>query len=188
MAISSGSSVFFSASDDRLYILWEVRKGHPRSARRIHVCDLQFSGRAVLNLVRSSLFFPIGYPLSRFDYAHSHLPVKSMLFQCAVCSHGGHQACYRRFYAEIPLALLPTPQAPSPGSPLRLPPRLYRSTSTSRSKDRESDDATDVVALDDGFDTSTVTPAPRQLMGHPCAAGCGHFCWVANFREEDEKP
>ncbi|KAF8461963.1 hypothetical protein DFH94DRAFT_52973 [Russula ochroleuca] len=106
-----------------------------------------------------------------------HLPVKSMLFQCAVCSHGGHQACYRRFYAEIPLALLSAPQAPSPGSPLKLPPRLYRSASTSRSKDRERDDATDIVAPDDLFDTSTVTPAPRQLMGHPCAAGCGHFCW-----------
>lgn len=20
----------------------------------------------------------------------------------------------------------------------------------------------------------------KQLMGHPCAAGCGHVCWVAN--------
>jgi hypothetical protein len=134
------------------------------------------------------LFFSaICYPLNVY-HACSHLPVKSMLFQCAVCSHGGHQACYRRFYAEIPLALLSAPQAPSPGSPLKLPPRLYRSASTSRSKDRERDDATDIVAPDDLFDTSTVTPAPRQLMGHPCAAGCGHFCWVANFREDDEKP
>jgi hypothetical protein len=120
----------------------------------------------------------------------SHLPVKSMLFQCAICSHGGHQACYRRFYAEIPLSLLPAPQAPSPGSPMKFPPRLYRSVSASRSKDRECDDATDIVAPDDSFDTSTVTPAPRELMGHPCARGCGHFCWVANFREDDvsEKP
>ena len=134
------------------------------------------------------LFFSaICYRLN-VEPACSHLPVKSMLFQCAVCSHGGHQACYRRFYAEIPLALLPAPHALSPGSPLKLPPRLYRSTSTSRSKDRERDDATDLVAPDDSFDTSTVTPTPRQLMGHPCAAGCGHFCWVANFREDDEKP
>ena len=121
----------------------------------------------------------------------SHLPVKTMLFQCAICSHGGHQACYRRFYTEIPLAVLPAPpQAPSSGSPMKFPPRLYRSASVSRSKDREGDDAADIVAPDDSFDTSTVTPAPRQLMGHPCAAGCGHFCWVANFREDDlpEKP
>jgi hypothetical protein len=116
--------------------------------------------------------FAIGYPLN-VEHARSHLPVKSMLFHRAVCSHGGYQACYRRFYAEIPLALLPAPQAPSPGSPLKLP-RLYRSISTSRSKDRKGDDATDIVAPDD---MSTVTPA-RQLMGYPCAAGCGHFCWV----------
>jgi hypothetical protein len=131
---------------------------------------------------------PFSSAIINVEHALSHLPVKSMLFQCAVCSHGGHQACYRRFYAEIPLALLPAPQAPSPGSPMKFPPRLYRSTSTSRSKDRECDDATDIVAPDDLFDTSTVTPAPRQLMGHPCAAGCGHFCWAANFREDDEKP
>ncbi len=68
---------------------------------------------------------------------------------------------------------------------MKFPPRHYRSASASRSKDRDSDDATDIVVLDDSFDTSTVTPAPRQLMGHPCAAGCGHFCWVANFREDD---
>ena len=68
---------------------------------------------------------------------------------------------------------------------MKFPPRHYRSASVSRSKDRESDEATDIVALDDSFDTSTVTHAPRQLMGHPCAAGCGHFCWVANFREDD---
>lgn len=135
-------------------------------------------------------FFFISLKQSTRKLILSHLPVKSMLFQCAICSHGGHQACYRRFYAEIPLALLPAPQAPSPGSPMKFPPRLYRSASVSRSKDRECDDATDIVVADDSFDTSTVTPAPRQLMGHPCAAGCGHFCWVANFREDDvpEKP
>ena len=135
-----------------------------------------------------ALLSAIGYTLN-LERSHSHLPVKSMLFQCAVCSHGGHQACYRQFYAEIPLALLSAPQAPLPGSPLKLPPRLYRSASMSRSKDRECDDATDIVVPDDLFDTSTVTPAPRELMGRPCAAGCGHFCWVANFREDDdEKP
>jgi hypothetical protein len=147
---------------------------------------------------RSAQFGTFFFLFYLFSFLHiidskhtlSHLPVKTMLFQCAICSHGGHQACYRRFYAEIPLALLPAPQSPSPGSPMKFPPRLYRSASVSRSKDREGDDATDIVALDDSFDTSTVTPAPRQLMGHPCAAGCGHFCWVANFREDDvpEKP
>jgi len=116
-----------------------------------------------------------------------HLPVKSILFQCAVCSHGGHQACYRRFYTEMPLVPLPPPPwSPSPGSPLKLPHRPCRSTS--RSKEKDHDEVTDIGVPDDSFDTATVAPAPRQLMGHSCAAGCGHFCWVANFREDDEKP
>jgi len=116
-----------------------------------------------------------------------HLPVKSMLFQCTICSHGGHQACYRRFYTEMPLALLPASSSPVLGSPLKLPPRSSGPGPTSRAKDGENDDVTDIVVPDDPFDTSTVPPAPRQLMGHACAAGCGHICWVANFRE-DEKP
>jgi hypothetical protein len=87
----------------------------------------------------------------------------------------------------MPLVLLPPPpRSPSPGSPLRLPLRPCRSTS--RSKDKDHDEAADIVVLDDSFDTATVAPSPRQLMGHSCAAGCGHFCWVANFREDDEKP
>jgi len=193
LPIPSERSFYFicsSASDYRLYVLWEVRKTHPCSARRFHVCNLQIPSSAVLNLVCFSSLSILIPPTIDSKHILSHLPVQSLLFQCAICSHGGHQACYRRFYGEIPLALLPAPQAPSPGSPMKFLPRHYRSASASRSKDRESDDATDIVAPDDSFDTSTVTPAPRQLMGHPCAAGCGHFCWVANFREDDmpEKP
>lgn len=45
--------IFSPASDDRLYILWEVRKAYPRSARRLHVCYLQIPGSTVLNLVCS---------------------------------------------------------------------------------------------------------------------------------------
>jgi WD repeat-containing protein 24 len=118
----------------------------------------------------------------------SHLPVKSMLFHCTVCSHGGHQACYRRFYAEMPLVVLPTPHPPSPASPLikqPVPPPPDRSAS--RSKDRGGDDVAD-IALDHSFDASTIVPpTPRTLMGHSCAAGCGHICWVANFRDDAEK-
>ncbi|KAI0003209.1 hypothetical protein BJV74DRAFT_812265 [Russula compacta] len=117
-----------------------------------------------------------------------HLPVKSMLFQCAVCSHGGHQACYRRFYAEMPLVHLPAPQSPSSaGSSLKFSaPRVCRSTS--RSKDRGCDDAIDIAVPDYAIDASAVVaPSPRQLMGHSCAAGCGHFCWVANFKEEETR-
>ncbi|KAI9433933.1 hypothetical protein H4582DRAFT_2112706 [Lactarius indigo] len=113
-----------------------------------------------------------------------HLPVKSMLFHCAICSHGGHQICYRRFYAKMPSVLLPTPLAPSPASPLKTHHRLARSTS--RSNYSEGDDIN--VPPDCSFETSTVTPASSsQLQGHPCAAGCGHFCWVTNLREDEEK-
>lgn len=110
-----------------------------------------------------------------------HLPVKSMLFHCAICSHGGHQNCYTQFYAKMPLVLLPTSLAPSTASPLKTHHRLARSTS------REGDDTT---ALPDcSFDTSTVTAASSsQLFGHPCAAGCGHICWVTNLSEDAEKP
>jgi len=136
------------------------------------------------------LLFPWLLPISQMliqNITNSHLPVKSMLFHCPVCSHGGHQACYRGFYTEMPLVLLPPPpRSPSPGSPLKLPHHPCRSTS--RSKDGDYEDVTDIAVLGDPFDTATVTPAPRQLMGHACAAGCGHFCWIANFREDDEKP
>ena len=53
--------------------------------------------------------------------------------------------------------------------------------------DKDREEPTDIVVPDHSFDIATVAPTPRQLMGHPCAAGCGHFCWVANFREDDEK-
>ena len=113
---------------------------------------------------------------------HSHLPVKSMLFHCNICSHGGHQNCYTQFYAKMPLVLLPTPLVPSTFKPQH---RVTRSTS--RSNDGEGDDTN--ATFDCSFDTSTVTPASSsQLFGHPCAAGCGHFCWVANLSEDTEKP
>jgi hypothetical protein len=146
----------------------------------------------VFDLVRLfSLFFgrlPIPQMLIQ-DVAHNHLPVKSMLFHCAVYSHGGHQTCYRRFYAEMPLVVLPPPPPPprplSPGSPLKFPHRHSRSLS--HSKDRDYEGVTDIAVPDDSFDTSTVTPGPRQLMGHACVTGCGHFCWITTFREDDEK-
>ncbi|KAH6910780.1 hypothetical protein BKA70DRAFT_1271501 [Coprinopsis sp. MPI-PUGE-AT-0042] len=37
-----------------------------------------------------------------------HLPVRSLLFQCSVCKHGGHQACYRQFYLTHPMVDLPS--------------------------------------------------------------------------------
>jgi hypothetical protein len=41
----------------------------------------------------------------------SRLPVRTPLFQCAVCSHGGHQACYREYYMRQPMVNLPNGRA-----------------------------------------------------------------------------
>ena len=160
-----------------------MQEAHPRPAKRFDLRDLHGTCSSMLHLVLCISFF-----LNRKSSpVRSHLPVKSMLFHCVICSHGGHQTCYRQFYAKIPLILLPTTLAPSStASPLKVHHRLTRSTS--RSNDGEADDSN--TPPDWSFDTSTVTPASSsQLLGHPCAAGCGHFCWVANIREEDtEKP
>jgi hypothetical protein len=68
------------------------------------------------------------------------------------------------------------------------PPRPDRSNSRSKDRGGGGDDVVDILPPDHSFDGSTtVPPAPRQLMGHSCAAGCGHVCWVANFRDDAEK-
>ena len=80
--IPSGRSLIlfcFSASDNCLYVLREVRKGYPRSARRFNVRDLQIPSSAVLNLVRfSSVFF-----LQTMDSKHI---VSLATFQSNSCS------------------------------------------------------------------------------------------------------
>ncbi|KAI6013318.1 hypothetical protein BKA83DRAFT_4360499 [Pisolithus microcarpus] len=81
-----------------------------------------------------------------------HLPVRALLFQCAVCTHGGHQECYRRYYMERPMDPLP-------------------SSTVSRGQLRVT---TDVVGR-----AQVNGKGERCLAGHPCATGCGHFCWVA---------
>jgi WD repeat-containing protein 24 len=107
--------------------------------------------------------------------SHSHLPVRSLLFQCSVCAHGGHQACYRNYYTGRPMVELPR---------LIPPATETRGQSVARSSPmgREADD-------DDSSTTTSenplegYSPAPTQsskLIGHPCAAGCGHFCWAVS--------
>ncbi|KAI5115697.1 hypothetical protein M0805_002561 [Coniferiporia weirii] len=96
-----------------------------------------------------------------------HLPVRSALFVCAVCSHGGHQRCYHRYYMQRPMIELSTST---------LEPRGRRAT-------RVPGPSTGEV---DGNLLSGEGPVPpgaksvTKYMGHPCAAGCGHFCWTAS--------
>ncbi|KAG1739394.1 uncharacterized protein EDB91DRAFT_1134938 [Suillus paluster] len=87
-----------------------------------------------------------------------HLPVRTLLFQCSVCMHGGHQECYRRYYMERPMVDIPAP-----------------SSARGRSLIRERDDD-----VEEGEEvTSSEGWRERTLAGHPCAAGCGHYCWAA---------
>lgn len=34
--------------------------------------------------------------------------------------------------------------------------------------------------IDSGETSPQQTTHPSKIAGHPCAAGCGHFCWVAS--------
>ncbi|KAI0044133.1 WD40 repeat-like protein [Auriscalpium vulgare] len=109
-----------------------------------------------------------------------HLPVRSMLFHCAVCSHGGHQDCYRRYYMERPMVEIARPPTPPPTATTHRGRSVSRSSTVTTVEDGEPwEGRTDPVTL------SNSLPLARPLMGHPCAAGCGHFCWVANEKEDD---
>ena len=71
-----------------------------------------------LNTVICSIWFVSRLTVSLFtdSIIHSHLPVRSLLFQCSVCKHGGHHACYRQFYLTHPMVDLPsTPFLPGFG-------------------------------------------------------------------------
>lgn len=81
------------------------------------------------------------------------LPVRGLLFQCSVCSHGGHQLCYRRYYLQHPMTELARPLI-SPAD------TRGRSTNAEPQSTREKHTS--------------------GLFGHPCATGCGHFCWVSS--------
>ncbi|TFK37938.1 hypothetical protein BDQ12DRAFT_713152 [Crucibulum laeve] len=114
------------------------------------------------------------------------LPVRALLFQCSVCNHGGHQACYRRYYMQQPMVeLLPSSFLPSSNSSsrgrttVRGPPTVV------------DDDASSVISerVDGRGNSNEQSPIERsvgdRLTGHPCAAGCGHFCWAANGNVEE---
>ncbi|KAL4254380.1 GATOR2 complex protein WDR24 [Pleurotus pulmonarius] len=95
------------------------------------------------------------------------LPVRSLFFQCAVCCHGGHQACYRKFYSERPMDQI---------NHLRHD-TAYATDARGRPKPAN------------GRGTPQPSPTPKStpdenadkagVFAHPCAAGCGHLCWIA---------
>ena len=124
----------------------------------------------------------------------SHLPVRSLLFQCPVCLHGGHRNCYQQYYLRRPLQELPSvptvtaaTNAPETHrSTPTTPESKFRGRAISRSVDGDGSD--DGVSSRDGEEgrfgfrgpDSNVIDTKNTLLGHPCAAGCGHYCWAAN--------
>ncbi|KAL4080472.1 hypothetical protein J3A83DRAFT_4199450 [Scleroderma citrinum] len=95
-----------------------------------------------------------------------HLPVRALLFQCSVCTHGGHQECYRRYYMERPMDML-TPAVGLRGRQLH---RVQNSTNGDAPLGN----------------VSTGSTGERSLASHPCAAGCGHLCWMALMDRKHE--
>lgn len=115
------------------------------------------------------------------------LPVRALLFQCSVCSHGGHQSCYHRYYIRQPMVELPRSFLPAVDFRGRT---AQRNTPTNVEDDAEStissvQSASSVIGTSLGMSPSFgMSPARSdlavKLIGHLCAAGCGHYCWAAN--------
>lgn len=118
-----------------------------------------------------------------FSYCHScqatcvkcsvcRLPVKALLFQCSVCGHGGHQACYQSYYMTHPMVNLPHVTNNARG----------RTTGRHRTQSSLDEGSVSSVTSLSTEPMSEVQPFPaiRSLAGHPCAAGCGHYCWATN--------
>lgn len=77
--------ICFSASDNRLYVLREMRKAHSYSAMRFYVCDLQISSSAVLNLVRFSFSFHFSHFSQIIDSKTYPQPPSSKIHALPVC-------------------------------------------------------------------------------------------------------
>ena len=65
---------------------------------------------------------------------------------------------------------------------------------STRYQQNNEDDSISMTSSQSNLIDSFVSESPLQthqdrksakLAGHPCAAGCGHFCWAANRDSED---
>ncbi|VDB85195.1 unnamed protein product [Peniophora sp. CBMAI 1063] len=116
------------------------------------------------------------------------LPVKSLGFTCAICAHGGHSACYRHYYSLKPPHQLPRASSPpppeEPGHRGRSLSRLSGTTVPDTPDLRGDERGGSGVGLGLGLGLGGGGGGEkRALVGHACAAGCGHFCWVSNVVE-----
>lgn len=134
--------------------------------------------------------------LSDTDKSHSHLPVRALLFKCTVCMHGGHQECYKMYYLRRPTINLKPQQSATPPQQASIVPPLTPSLQTKsiprgRTLSKVDDVSDDGIAsgkdgaseigesVGGGISEATARDA-RALLGHPCAAGCGHYCWATS--------
>ncbi|KAI0372640.1 WD40 repeat-like protein [Pilatotrama ljubarskyi] len=125
------------------------------------------------------------------------LPVRALMFQCPVCSHGGHQECYRAYYFRRPADDISPPPQPSaslrPGRTNEADPprgRAMSRTGSTATADGESDDGSS--AHGEGAPGTAgsyssakgVVVSSNVVQGLPCAAGCGHYCWAGNDKPD----
>ncbi|TFK20632.1 WD40 repeat-like protein [Coprinopsis marcescibilis] len=134
-------------------------------------------------LVKGAFSYCTGCRVPNVSCSICRLPVKTLLFQCSICKHGGHQSCYRRYYLQQAMVDLPAsflPQNEDRGRSLaRQMTHLSEDDHVSVSSTRGSiaDTTASVNQSPSRTDPSVIGP---KLVGHPCAAGCGHYCWAAN--------
>jgi hypothetical protein len=131
----------------------------------------------------------------------SRLPVRGLYFMCSECSHGGHQECYRSYYLSRPLINLDgssTAANSRTNTILESETRSGAPSVVSLGTDPEKSDDGSSVKTEKTLDTLVTDPSNRNSLelpgqdsrgsvdwpprGHPCAAGCGHFCWASNER------
>lgn len=103
------------------------------------------------------------------------LPVRTGLFFCAICTHGGHRNCYYQYYTQRPMDEIKVSTLPVSED------RGRRSVRSPGVLPREPDGSyfsrVDEDVVEENKDNIVI-----RLMGHPCAAGCGHYCWAASER------
>ncbi|KAJ7685293.1 hypothetical protein DFH06DRAFT_37253 [Mycena polygramma] len=118
-------------------------------------------------MVKGGFAFCLACQSACVTCAICRLPVRTLLFQCSICHHGGHQACYRRYYMEHPMVPIPSTLV------------LSSPENRGRRRGRTADEGT-APPQDDAPDTPFQTVQMQKRLGHPCVSGCGHWCWAAN--------
>ncbi|KAF5368038.1 hypothetical protein D9758_004483 [Tetrapyrgos nigripes] len=155
---------------DAIYGTTLVFRWKPSSTPPVDVVEEHLFLHMLLRMLEGPI--PIVQPAGKTTMTCSicRLPVRGLLFQCSICSHGGHQECYNYYYAQHPMVDLPS---------------QYSSDKAKETSDQAN--ANENVASED--ETATLNASshvnaphvlPPKLAGRPCAAGCGHYCWLVN--------